>query len=147
MSARIKAELLLADGTSFPGYLFGAAPAADSTEITGTAAVTTDMFGYQREMTDPSRQGQMLVFATPHVGNAGWNDDDSATPEGRITVAAVVVRDLPARVSNYRATRSMEEEMTAQGITGICGVDTRKLVRHLSRNGDASATVVIKEAK
>ena len=146
MTARIKAELLLADGTSFPGYLFGATPSAD---ISGNATVTTDMFGYQREMTDPAREGQVLVFATPQVGNAGWNDEDGANAEGRITVAAVVVRDLSARVSNFRSLRSLEEAMEAQGISGISGVDTRKLVRHLSRSGSeqAAATLVVKEEK
>ncbi|GAA0204018.1 carbamoyl-phosphate synthase domain-containing protein [Corynebacterium riegelii] len=144
MNARKKAELVLADGTSFPGYLFGATPTA---EISGAATVTTNMFAYEREMTDPARKGQVLIFAAPQVGNAGWNDEDVANSEGRITVGAVVVRDLTARVSNFRSVRTLEEAMTAQGISGIYGVDTRKLVRHLSQTGNESvvATLVVKE--
>ena len=59
----------------------------------------------------------------------------------------MVVRDLTTRVSNFRSVRSLEEEMTAQGMSGIYGVDTRKLVRHLSQTGNESvvATLVVKE--
>jgi len=61
------------------------------------------------------------------------NGDD---PESsRIWVAGYVVRD-PARVpSNWRATRSLDDELTAQGVVGISGIDTRALTRHLRERG------------
>ena len=140
---RTKATLVLDDGTAYPGYLIGATGNTD--RISGPLAVTTEMFGYQRELTDPSRAGQVLVFTTPHVGNVGWNDEDSATDDGRITPAAVVVRDLPRTMSNFRASRSLEAELEAQGVVGICGVDTRSLSRRIRQTGAATATLIIKE--
>lgn len=140
---RTKASLVLDDGTTYPGYLIGAHAGVD--RVSGAVAVTTDMFGYQRQMTDPARDGQVLVFTTPQVGNVGWNVEDSANDEGRITPAAVVVRDLPRTTSNFRAARSLEEELKAQGVVGICGVDTRSLSRHIRSTNATSATLIIKE--
>ena len=46
-----------------------------------------------------------------------------------------MIRD-PARVpSSWRATRSLDAELEAQGIVGICEVDTRALTRHLRERG------------
>ena len=72
-------------------------------------------------------------MTAPHVGNTGVNDED---PESRqIWVAGYVVRD-PARVpSSWRATRSLDDELRAQGVVGISGVDTRALTRHLRERG------------
>lgn len=136
------ATLLLDDGSAFPGILFGATP---TDAIAGEVTFTTDMFGYQRQLTDPARAGQILVFAAPQVGNVGWNAEDSATSEGAVTVAAVVVRDLSRTVSNFRAERSLEEELRNQGITGLAGVDTRKLVRHLAAAGGSLRGQVVVE--
>ncbi len=136
------ATLLLDDGSAFPGVIFGATP---SDAIAGDLTFTTDMFGYQKQLTDPARAGQILVFAAPQVGNVGWNAEDSATPDGAVTVTAVVVRDLSRTVSNFRAERSLEEELQAQGITGLAGVDTRKLVRHLAAAGGSMRGQVIVE--
>ena len=46
-----------------------------------------------------------------------------------------VVRD-PARVpSNWRSRRSLDDELRAQGVVGISGIDTRALTRHLRDRG------------
>ncbi|MGW3276092.1 glutamine-hydrolyzing carbamoyl-phosphate synthase small subunit, partial [Streptomyces kronopolitis] len=81
----------------------------------------------------PSYHRQVVVMTAPHIGNTGVNDED---PESqRIWVAGYVVRD-PARVpSNWRAVRSLDEELVAQGVVGISGVDTRALTRHLRERG------------
>lgn len=139
---RIPAVLVLADGTEFPGFAFGADPQTGTGRIEGTCTHTTDMFGYQRELTEPERDGQILVFAAPQIGNVGWNSEDSAG-DGSITAAAVVVRDVSRIPSNYRSSHSFEEELRNQGVTGIRGVDTRKLVRHLSTTGPQQATITI----
>jgi carbamoyl-phosphate synthase small subunit len=72
-------------------------------------------------------------MTAPHVGNTGVNDED---PESRqIWVAGYVVRD-PARIpSNWRSRRSLDDELRAQGVVGISGVDTRALTRHLRERG------------
>lgn len=126
---RTPATLVLDDGSAFPGFIFGATPAEN--EVAGEVAFTTDMFGYERELCEAERAGQILVFATPQVGNVGWTGE-GASGSTDITAAAVIVRDLARIASNHNAQRTLAEELEAQGITGLWGVDTRKLVRHLA---------------
>jgi carbamoyl-phosphate synthase small subunit len=91
------------------------------------------MSGYQETLTDPSYHRQVLIATAPHIGNTGWNDEDDES--GRIWVAGYVIRD-PARVpSSWRARRSLDAELRAQGIVGMCHVDTRALTRHLRERG------------
>jgi carbamoyl-phosphate synthase small subunit len=61
------------------------------------------------------------------------NDED---PESRrIWVAGYVVRD-PARISsNWRARRTLDDDLREQGVVGISGIDTRALTRHLRDRG------------
>ena len=131
---RTPAILVLADGRTFRGYGFG----ATGTTL-GEAVFTTAMTGYQETMTDPSYHRQIVVSAAPHIGNTGWNDEDNESHGNRIWVAGLVIRDLAQRVSNWRAERSLSEEMEKQGVIGIRGIDTRTLVRHLRNYGSISA--------
>ncbi|SOE26300.1 glutamine-hydrolyzing carbamoyl-phosphate synthase small subunit [Streptomyces sp. OK228] len=122
------AVLVLEDGRTFRGRAYGAVGVTF-----GEAVFSTGMTGYQETLTDPSYHRQVVVMTAPHVGNTGVNDED---PESkRIWVAGYVVRD-PARVpSNWRARRSLDEELRSQGVVGISGVDTRALTRHLRERG------------
>jgi carbamoyl-phosphate synthase small subunit len=122
------AILVLEDGRTFRGKAYG-----DRGETFGEAVFTTGMTGYQETLTDPSFHRQVVVQTAPHIGNTGINDED---PESsRVWVAGYVVRD-PARVaSNWRSVRSLDEELVAQGIVGISGIDTRALTRHLRDRG------------
>ncbi|MEV6194374.1 glutamine-hydrolyzing carbamoyl-phosphate synthase small subunit [Streptomyces sp. NPDC051920] len=124
----LPAVLVLEDGRVFRGRSYGAVG-----ETFGEAVFSTGMTGYQETLTDPSYHRQVVVMTAPHVGNTGVNDED---PESkRIWVAGYVVRD-PARVSsNWRARRSLDEELRDQGVVGISGIDTRALTRHLRERG------------
>ncbi|MEV8346602.1 glutamine-hydrolyzing carbamoyl-phosphate synthase small subunit [Streptomyces niveus] len=127
-AAQAPAVLVLEDGRSFRGRAYGAVG-----ETFGEAVFSTGMTGYQETLTDPSYHRQVVVMTAPHIGNTGVNDEDDES--GRIWVAGYVVRD-PARVpSNWRSRRSLDEELTRQGIVGISGVDTRALTRHLRERG------------
>lgn len=122
------ALLVLEDGRIFRGRAYGA-----TGETFGEAVFSTGMTGYQETLTDPSYHRQVVVMTAPHVGNTGVNDEDSESR--RIWVSGYVVRD-PARVpSSWRATRSLGEELTTQGVVGISGIDTRALTRHLRERG------------
>ena len=102
-------------------------------ETFGEAVFATAMSGYQETLTDPSYHRQVVIATAPHIGNTGWNDEDDES--GRIWVAGYVIRD-PARVpSSWRARRSLDAELEAQGIVGMCEVDTRALTRHLRERG------------
>lgn len=107
---------------------------------------TTGMSGYQETLTDPSYHRQLITMTAPQIGNTGWNDEDSESVDGKIWAAGLIIRDLSARVSNFRATRSLTDEMTAQGVIGIRGVDTRALTRHLRDHGVIKAGIFSGEA-
>ncbi|MFC4032063.1 glutamine-hydrolyzing carbamoyl-phosphate synthase small subunit [Streptomyces polygonati] len=122
------AVLVLEDGRTFRGRAYGAVG-----ETFGEAVFSTGMTGYQETLTDPSYHRQVVVMTAPHVGNTGVNDEDAES--SRIWVAGYVVRD-PARVpSNWRSRRTLDDELTAQGVVGISGIDTRALTRHLRERG------------
>lgn len=137
----IPAILVLADGCTFRGFGFG----ATGTTL-GEAVFTTAMTGYQETMTDPSYHRQIVVTSAPQIGNTGWNDEDNESHDDKIWVAGLVIRDLSRRVSNWRAKRSLPEEMEKQGIIGIGGIDTRTLVRHLRNHGSIKAGIFSGEA-
>ncbi|HEX6233252.1 MAG TPA: glutamine-hydrolyzing carbamoyl-phosphate synthase small subunit [Jiangellaceae bacterium] len=122
------ALLVLEDGRTFRGRPYGAAG-----ETFGEAVFATGMTGYQETLTDPSYHRQVVVQTAPHIGNTGVNDDDAES--SRIWVAGYVVRDPARRPSSWRAQRSLNEELTRQGIVGISGIDTRALARHLRERG------------
>ncbi|MFE7934962.1 glutamine-hydrolyzing carbamoyl-phosphate synthase small subunit [Streptomyces sp. NPDC057456] len=133
-TTRVPAVLVLEDGRIFRGRAYGAVG-----ETFGEAVFSTGMTGYQETLTDPSYDRQIVVATAPQIGNTGWNDEDDES--GRIWVSGYVVRD-PARVpSNWRATRSLDDELVAQNVVGICGIDTRALTRHLRESGSMRAGI------
>jgi hypothetical protein len=106
-TATPSAVLVLEDGRAFHGDAYGAVG-----QTFGEAVFSTGMTGYQETLTDPSYHRQVVVMTAPHVGNTGVNDED--TESGRIWVAGYVVRDPSRIASNWRATRSLGEELEAQ---------------------------------
>jgi carbamoyl-phosphate synthase small subunit len=123
-----KAVLVLEDGTRYEGRAYGA-----TGQTLGEVVFATGMTGYQETLTDPSYAGQIVVMTAPHVGNTGMNDED---PESRrIWVAGYVVRDPSRVVSSFRANRSLDDDLEAQGIVGISGIDTRAVTRRLRSVG------------
>jgi carbamoyl-phosphate synthase small subunit len=128
---REPALLVLADGTVFEGEAFGAVP--DGGVSTGEAVFNTVLSGYQEVITDPSYAGQVVAFTYPHIGNYGVNptDDEAVRPHCR----GVVVRDLADAPSNWRSEGTLEAFLTAHGVPGITGIDTRRLTRHLRDHG------------
>jgi len=128
------AVLVLEDGTRFVGRAYGAIG-----RTIGEAVFATGMTGYQETITDPSYAGQIVVMTAPHIGNTGMNDED---PESRrIWVAGYVVRDPSRVVSNFRATRSLDDDLVGDGIVGISGIDTRALTRRLRDVGSMRAGI------
>jgi carbamoyl-phosphate synthase small subunit len=128
------AVLVLEDGTRYPGRAYGARG-----RTLGEAVFTTGMTGYQETLTDPSYAGQIVIMTAPHIGNTGMNDED---PESRrIWVSGYVVRDPSRVVSNWRAKRSLDDELAQNGIVGLSGIDTRAVTRRLRDAGAMRAGV------
>src|SRR6266568_746795 len=128
------AVLVLEDGTVFHGTGFGA-----TGEVFGEMVFNTGMTGYQETLTDPSYCRQIVAMTAPHIGNTGVNDDD---PESRrIWVSGYVVRELSRITSSWRAQRSLDEELLAQGVPGIAITGTRALTRRLREHGAMRAAI------
>jgi carbamoyl-phosphate synthase small subunit len=129
------ALLVLEDGTAFRGQAFASHPFT----VAGEVVFNTAMSGYQEVLTDPSYRRQLVCMAAPEVGNYGTNDDDGESD--RIQVAAFLVREAARRPSNWRARRSLAEELEAAAVPGVEGIDTRRLVRHLRTLGAMRGTL------
>lgn len=130
------AILALADGTIFRGVSIGA-PGHTVAEVVFNTAMT----GYQEILTDPSYSGQIVTLTYPHIGNTGVNAED--VEANRVYAAGLVVRDCPARVSNFRSTQSLPEYLSEQGIVAISGIDTRKLTRILREKGAQGGCIFV----
>ncbi|MGY1842830.1 glutamine-hydrolyzing carbamoyl-phosphate synthase small subunit [Modestobacter sp. SYSU DS0875] len=129
-----EAILVLEDGRTFRGEAYGKV----GTTV-GEAVFSTGMTGYQETLTDPSYARQIVVMTAPHVGNTGVNAEDDESR--RMWVAGFVVRDPARRPANWRATGSLDDELAAQGVVGISGIDTRALTRHLRDRGAMRAGI------
>ena len=124
----MKAILALEDGTLFHGQTFTGLGSAG-----GEVIFNTGMTGYQEVLTDPSYTGQMVCMTYPHVGNYGINPED--VESAAIRVAGFIVKECCKQPSNWRSTMTLPEYLTGQGVTGIEGIDTRALTRHLRLHG------------
>jgi carbamoyl-phosphate synthase small subunit len=123
-----KAFLVLEDGTVFEGRPFGGRLSA-----TGEVVFNTAMTGYQEALTDPSYAGQMLVMTYPIQGNYGINgrDDESR----RVQVSAFIVREYCEAPSHSLSSATLDEYLSARGVPGLSGIDTRALTRRLRSAG------------
>jgi carbamoyl-phosphate synthase small subunit len=133
---RPRALLALADGSVFPGFSIGAGGSA-----VGEVVFNTALTGYQEILTDPSYARQIVTLTYPHIGNVGTNDEDEES--GRVLASALVVRDLPERVSNFRSRDDLSSYLRRRGVVGICGLDTRSLTRRLRDTGAQAGAVVV----
>ena len=135
MSKPSPALLALADGAVFRGESIGA-PGLASGEVVFNTAMT----GYQEILTDPSYCRQIVTLTYPHIGNTGINPEDMEAD--RIFAAGLVVRDVPPRFSNWRASRDLPGYLEEQGVVAISGIDTRKLTRILRERGAQSGAIL-----
>ncbi len=129
------AVLALADGTVFHCQSIGALG-----ETVGEVVFNTAITGYQEILTDPSYRAQIVTLTFPHIGNVGVNPDDmeSNTVHG----AGLVIRDLPRRTSNWRATGTLTEFLQSKGVVAVAGVDTRELTRRLRQSGAQAGCIL-----
>jgi len=128
------AVLVLEDGTRYEGRAYGSRG-----RTLGEAVFATGMTGYQETLTDPSYAGQIVVMTAPHIGNTGVNDEDLESR--RIWVSGYVVRDPSRVVSNFRANRSLDDDLEHDGVVGISGIDTRAVTRRLRDAGSMRAGI------
>ena len=136
VSGSTNAILILEDGSVFRGFSIGA-----TGYTVGEVVFNTSVTGYQEILTDPSYSGQIVTLTYPHIGNTGVNLEDVESDQ--IHAAGLVVRDVPAVMSNFRATSSLSEYLGAQGVVGVAGIDTRRLTRILRDKGVQRGVIVV----
>ncbi|MCG6136894.1 MAG: glutamine-hydrolyzing carbamoyl-phosphate synthase small subunit [Nostoc sp. LLA-1] len=143
LSDTTPALLVLADGTTYRGWSFG----ATGTTI-GEVVFNTGMTGYQEVLTDPSYRGQIILFTYPELGNTGINAEDEESD--RPQVQGAIARNICHRPSNWRSTQSLPDYLNQHQIPGIYGIDTRALTRKIrmfgAMNGGIS-TEILDEAE
>ncbi|MBJ21144.1 MAG: carbamoyl phosphate synthase small subunit [Deltaproteobacteria bacterium] len=122
------AALALADGTLYRGRAFGAR-AVRSGEVVFNTSIT----GYQEIATDPSYAGQIVAMTYTQIGNVGVNgmDDEARQP----FLSGFIVKELCEAPSNFRSVESLGARLSAAGIPGLSGIDTRSLVRRIREGG------------
>jgi carbamoyl-phosphate synthase small subunit len=130
----MKRQLILEDGTIFTGTGFGSVR-----ETVGEVVFNTGMTGYQEILSDPSYCGQIVTLTYPLIGNYGINRDDfeSINP----AVKGFIVKEVCDFPSNWRSEFTLDEYLEAKNITGISGIDTRKLTRIIRKYGTLKGAI------
>jgi len=138
-------ELILEDGSVLSGKHFGYAGS-----VAGEVVFNTGMVGYPETMTDPSYQGQILVFTYPLIGNYGvpGNSERDALlanfESRKIHVRGIIITSLTTNYSHWNGVRSLEDWMIEHKIPGIEGIDTRALTKTLRTAGTQLGKMIIK---
>lgn len=130
-------KIIFEDGQEYLGYSFG----SDAEKIL-EIVFNTSMAGYQEILSDPSYTDQAVVMTYPLIGNYGMADDDYETDHP--SIGALIVHEYNDEPSNFRSCESLGDVMKRCGISGIQGVDTRKLNRSIRDHG--SRKVLITDA-
>jgi carbamoyl-phosphate synthase small subunit len=133
------ALLALADGTTFLGTSIGAPG-----QTVGEVVFNTALTGYQEILTDPSYCRQIVTLTYPHIGNVGVNEED--VEAAKVHAAGLVIKDLSLRVSNFRATMTLQQYLQREGTVAIADIDTRRLTRVLRTTGAQNGCIATFES-
>ncbi|RLC39255.1 MAG: carbamoyl-phosphate synthase (glutamine-hydrolyzing) small subunit [Candidatus Nealsonbacteria bacterium] len=143
-----KSKLILEDGSVFQGYVFGS-----KREVSGEVVFNTGMIGYPESLTDPSYQGQILIFTYPLIGNygvPGYEKEDDLLKyfeSDKIQVQGLIVTDYSENYSHWNAKKSLAQWMKEYNIPGIYGIDTRELTKKIRKKGTMLGKIVYDKEK
>ena len=129
------AVLALADGTVFQGRSIG----ADGVTV-GEVVFNTSLTGYQEILTDPSYCRQIVTLTYPHIGSYGVNAED--VEASKVYASGLIIKDLPLRMSNFRANMALDTYLQREGTVAIANIDTRRLTRVLRSTGAQNGCIV-----
>ncbi|MEM4303558.1 MAG: glutamine-hydrolyzing carbamoyl-phosphate synthase small subunit [Candidatus Caldarchaeum sp.] len=133
----LAAALALEDGTFILGKGFGG-----SGTKSGEVVFTTSMNGYTESITDPSYQGQILIFTYPLIGNYGVPPDFES--DG-IKIEALVVANA-TEPSHPKSMKSLHEWLRESSVPGVMDVDTRMLVTKIREHGVMGGAVQVADS-
>jgi len=103
--------LILEDGSVLEGDAFG-----HTGKTSGELVFTTVSAGYQEQITDPSYEGQILMFTYPLVGDYGFTDKFNESPKAH--VSAVVVREYCKEPSTTYNGITIDKYLKQQKVVG-----------------------------
>lgn len=132
-----RTNLHLEDGTRLEGESIGY-----QGQAAGEVVFSTAMVGYLQSLTDPSYNGQILVFTYPLIGNYGVpqpirfiGDIVKNFESPKIWVRGVVLASLTDTPSHYLSKLTFSDWLSSQKIPGVSGIDTRALTLKLREYG------------
>lgn len=128
-------KLVLETGQEFSGTGF-----ASDSPVVGEIVFNTSMVGYQEIVSDPAYAGQIVVMTYPLMGQYGMTEEDFESKSAFIS--GLVVRECCDTPSNFRFTKTLQEELEDRGVAGIEGLDTRMLTRVIRDKGYMRAAIV-----
>ena len=128
-------KLVLETGQEFYGVGFGA-----SCNRVSEIVFNTSVVGYQEILSDPSYADQIVVMTYPLIGNYGITDEDFESRSS--CLGGLVVRECCDTPSNFRFTKTLEEELEEHGIPCLSGVDTRMLTKIIREAGRPMGAIV-----
>jgi len=130
-----KKKLILSDGREYEGYGFGSDKNTDAEII-----VCTSMTGYQEVLSNPANSGKIILMTYPIIGSYGLADEDYES--NSLTIAGLAVREYNDLPSNFRYTKTLDEEMKECGVCGIFGLDTREIAKAVREQDEVRARVI-----
>lgn len=118
--------LRLEDGSVWGGTGMVHSPRGAVGEVVFDTAAT----GYPQALTDPSFEGQIVVFAFPMIGT--YRVDEKRLESGSPRIRGVVAGFMEDGAS---AGAALKDWLYGHGVAWVHGVDTRRLVRYLRERG------------
>lgn len=128
----VKSFLILEDGTVYEGKAFG----YDS-DAFGEVVFTTEEFGYQLSLTDPSYKGQIMVMTYPLIGNYRIHNEYFLSD--KIQASAFVCKDYSEIPADMYPGKTLDEFLKDNKTPAISGIDTRDLTLRIRNNGTMRA--------
>ena len=132
----MKGKLILQDGTTFRGQLFGGSNATTEGEV----VFNTGMTGYQEILTDPSYCRQIVTLTYPLIGNYGTAKKFNQSRKS--FVGGLVIGDLCEKPSSSSMERTLAEFLTVEKIPCLYDVDTRALTKKIRSAGTMKGVIV-----
>lgn len=132
---QVRKKLVLENGMSFTRAGYGY-----EGQTVGEIVFNTAMVGYQEIISDPSYAGEIVVMTYPLIGQYGIIEEDSESKASLLK--GLVVRECCETPSNFRYTKTLDEELEERGIACVAELDTRMLTRIIRESGKMKAAIV-----
>ena len=132
----MKGKLILEDGTTFRGQLFGGSNATTEGEV----VFNTGMTGYQEILTDPSYCRQIVTLTYPLIGNYGTAKEFNQSRKS--FVGGLIVSELCEKPCSSSMQKTLSEFLIAEKIPCLCEVDTRALTKKIRAAGTMKGVIV-----